>query len=159
MNYRQLLWVKSVLTKLLVPNGCKLLTCLLILTQWTGTLNRLVIEKTILFPVALLSPASATLAKLIVLRNSPVRSIVPRLASVLTASTILRGVLMLSPPTMWMTPPNLLTRRDPPRRCLVALVTRMLTPCVPVVRTVLKTIEVELVLARRVTIGTPPCRF
>lgn len=147
------------LMKVVGLKGCRLLSDLLTLMKCIGRLNLWVKVNSMLFPVSLLSPAMMSLAMLVILWNRCIRSTVPRLAALLTIRSILRGVSGLIPVTMWWTPLSLLTRLVRARRWLVALVTSMLMLCVCVVSIVLKTIEVELVLLARVSIGMLPCLF
>lgn len=142
--FHLLLPLKRFVVNVLVLNGRKLLTRLFMFMNPIGILSLPPTVSIMLFSVALLSPASITFATLVELPKLPVRPIVPRLAAVLSISKILPevpGNLWL---TMWSTPPSLLTRPPPPRSSFVALTTTILVPCVPLVRTALKIMEVGL---------------
>lgn len=132
-------------------NTCSRLTFLLTLTQWIGTRNRLSTLTIMLFPVALLSPATASEAIRAVRANRWVRLKVPRLAELLSMSTILRGVLGTIPFTMPWTPASLPTRPTPPRRWFVALTSIMLVLPVPVEASALNVIDVGLEFTLRWT--------
>lgn len=71
------------------------------------------------FPVALLSPARIILAILMILSKIWVRVRLPRLAAVLSMSSIL--LIGFRPPTICPTPFSLLTSLIPARSWLVAL--------------------------------------
>lgn len=94
--------------------GVRLLGFLLRLISPIGILSLCRMVMMTLFPVALLSPSSMTLAMLMILENMCVRARLPRFAAVLSISRIL--LIGLRPLTMCPIPLSLLTSLIPARR-------------------------------------------